>query len=70
MRGYFYGAPMTVEERSAYNDGFRSGQADRLLNRISDYARVSFAGEPLYTRYYSAGYNYGRFAEIVNSEID
>ncbi len=59
MNGYHYGAPMTLSQRMAYNDGLRSGQADRRLGRMSDYARVSFASEPDYVRYYSAGYNRG-----------
>jgi len=33
--GFFYGAPMMPDERAAYNDGFRSGMADRRLGRVS-----------------------------------
>jgi hypothetical protein len=59
MNGYAYGAPMTPAQRAAYNDGLQSGQTDRSLGRVSEYARVSFPSEPEYVRYYSAGYNRG-----------
>lgn len=59
MNGYRYGAPMTVLQRTAYNNGLCSGQADHRLGRVSDYARTSFASEPEYVRHYSAGYTRG-----------
>ena len=49
-----------IDERAAYNDGIRAGKADRLLGRISEYARLSSATEPIYVRYYSAGYKVGQ----------
>ena len=60
QHGFAYGAPMTPDERAAYNDGIRAGKADRLLGRISEYARLSCATEPIYVRYYSAGYKVGQ----------
>jgi hypothetical protein len=64
MNGYYYGAPMTQSQRAAYNDGIRAGRADRLLGRVSDYARICFANEPDYVRYYSAGYNRGQLGPM------
>jgi hypothetical protein len=57
--GFANGAPMTNAERLAYNDGLRSGKADKRLGRVSDYARVCFPSEPPYVRYYTAGYRDG-----------
>ena len=49
----------TQTERTAFNAGFKSGEADRRLGRVSEVARISFATEPAYVRYYSAGYKAG-----------
>lgn len=47
------------EQRRAYQDGYRSGSADRRLSIRSDVSATSFSTDTDYVRAYCQGYRAG-----------